>query len=115
VSEGRRIEADPVLPSQQDRTRRYRTRQDAFVEVWREELVPMLQTIPHLRATTILSELQRRHPSRYPIGCCARCSGASRTGGQVMPAGQRYALPDSPARLAIEAIISRRVGPVPGR
>ena len=64
---GRRIEADhPVLPSQQDRTRRYRTRQDPFVEVWREELVPMLQTIPHLRATTILGELQRRHPGRYP-------------------------------------------------
>ena len=48
---GRRIEADPVLPSQQDRTRRYRTRQDPFVEVWREELVPMLQ---------------RRHPGCYP-------------------------------------------------
>ena len=63
---GRRIEADPALPSQQDRTRRYRTRQDPFVEVWREELVPMLQTIPHLRATTILGELQRRHPGRYP-------------------------------------------------
>ena len=63
---GRRIEADPVLPSQQDRTRRYRTRQDPFVEVWREELVPMLQTIPHLRATTILGELQHRHPGRYP-------------------------------------------------
>ncbi len=37
---GRRIEADPILPSQQGRTRRYRTRQDPFVEVWREELVP---------------------------------------------------------------------------
>ena len=63
---GRRIEANPVLPSQQGRVRRYRTRQDPFIEVWRDELVPMLQTIPHLRATTILSELQRRHPGRYP-------------------------------------------------
>ena len=63
---GRRIEADPILPSQQGRTRRYRTRQDPFVEVWREELVPLLQSIPHLRATTILGELQRRHPGRYP-------------------------------------------------
>ncbi len=26
----------------------------------------MLQTIPHLRATTILGELQRRYPGRYP-------------------------------------------------
>ena len=63
---GRRIDAAPILPSQRDRTRRYRTRQDPFVEVWREELVPMLQAIPHLRATTILSELQRRYPGRYP-------------------------------------------------
>ena len=54
------------MPSQQGRIRRYRTRQDPFIEVWRAELVPTLQTIPHLRATTILSELQRRHPGRYP-------------------------------------------------
>jgi transposase InsO family protein len=63
---GRRIGADPVLPSQRDRTRRYRTRQDPFVEVWREELVPMLQAMPSLRATTLLEELQQHHPGRYP-------------------------------------------------
>src|SRR6202158_2776059 len=63
---GRRVGTDPVLPSQQDRTRRYRTRQDPFAEVWREELVPMLQAIPSLRATTLLEELQRHHPGRYP-------------------------------------------------
>src|ERR1700745_1422953 len=63
---GRRIGTDPVLPSQRDRTRRYRTRQDPFAEVWREELVPMLQAIPSLRATTLLEELQRHHPGRYP-------------------------------------------------
>src|ERR1700740_1564248 len=63
---GRRIGTDPVLPSQRDRTRRYRTRQDPFAEVWREELVPMLQAIPSLRATTLLEELQQHHPGRYP-------------------------------------------------
>ena len=63
---GRRFEADPVLPSQQDRIRRSRTRQEPFVEVWCEELVQTLQTIPHLRATTILAELQRRHPGPLP-------------------------------------------------
>src|SRR3984893_6138703 len=63
---GRRSWAEPVLPSQRDRTRRYRTRQDPFAEVWREELVPMLQAIPSLRATTLLEELQRHHPGRYP-------------------------------------------------
>jgi hypothetical protein len=63
---GRRIDGSPVLPSQRDRTRRYRTRQDPFAEVWREELVPMLTAVPSWRATTLLEELQRRHPARYP-------------------------------------------------
>ncbi len=63
---GRRIEKAPILPSQRDRTRRYRTRQDPFAEVWRAELVPMLIGMPSLRATTLLEELQRRHPARYP-------------------------------------------------
>lgn len=55
-----------MLPSQRDRTRRYRPRQDPFAEVWRAELVPMLTAMPSLRATTLLEELQRRHPVRYP-------------------------------------------------
>ena len=55
-----------MLPSQRDRTRRYRTRQDPFAEVWRAELAPMLAAMPSLRATTLLEELQRRHPARYP-------------------------------------------------
>jgi DNA replication protein DnaC/transposase InsO family protein len=63
---GRRIEKASILPSQHDRTRRYRTRQDPFAEVWREELVPMLTAMPSLRATTLLEELQRHHPARYP-------------------------------------------------
>jgi hypothetical protein len=65
-STGRRIEHHPVLPSQRDRIRRYRTRADPFAEVWHEELVPMLRGMPSLRATTLLEELQRRHPGRYP-------------------------------------------------
>src|SRR5271163_698947 len=63
---GRRIDGSPVLPSQRDRTRRYLTRQDPFAEVWRTELVPMLTAMPSLRATTLLEELQRHHPARYP-------------------------------------------------
>ena len=39
---GRRIEADPALPSQRE-ARRYRTRLDPFAEVWLDELVPMLE------------------------------------------------------------------------
>src|SRR6266404_9308883 len=63
---GRRVGAAGVLPSQQDRTRRYRTREDPFAAVWRQELVPLLQAMPGLRATTLLEELQRQHPGGYP-------------------------------------------------
>ncbi len=62
---GRRVDENAVLPSQKNRIRRYRTRQDPFVEVWRDDLVPMLTAMPALRATTILEELRRRHPGRY--------------------------------------------------
>ena len=84
---GRRIDGSPVLPSQRDRTRRYRTRQDPFAEVWREELVPLLTAVPSLRATTLLEELQRRHPAAIPTGCCARCNVGWRIGGR--PRGRK--------------------------
>ena len=62
----RRIEAAPVLPSQRDQKPRGRTRPDPLADVWRSELVPMLRAHPHLRATTLLEDLQRRYPERYP-------------------------------------------------
>jgi hypothetical protein len=60
----------------------------------------MLQTIPHLRATTILSELQRRHAGRYPdrllrslqsrIGGRPRAPSASSSSARsTRPAGKR--------------------------
>jgi len=62
----RRIEAAPVLPSQRGKRPRGRTRPDPLAEVWRSELVPMLRAHPHVRATTLLEDLQRRYPERYP-------------------------------------------------
>lgn len=62
----RRIEATPVLPSQRDRKPRGRTRPDPLTDVWLSELAPMLRANPHVRATTLLEDLQRRHPERYP-------------------------------------------------
>lgn len=64
----RRLEADPLLPSQRGRGPRRRTRPDPLVGVWAEEIVPLLRHVPYLRATTVLEELQRRHPERYPDG-----------------------------------------------
>jgi len=64
---GRRIERLPGLPSQKQ-PRRYRTRPDPFAEVWLAEVAPVLQSAPHLRATAVLEELQRRYPGRFPDG-----------------------------------------------
>jgi hypothetical protein len=64
---GRRIESDPDFPSQRP-PRRYRTRPDPFAEVWQTELVELLEASPHLRATAVFEELQRRHPGQFPDG-----------------------------------------------
>jgi transposase InsO family protein len=63
----RRIDRAPAMPSQRP-SRRYRTRADPFADVWLTDLAPLLEADPHLRATTLLEELQRRHPGRFPDG-----------------------------------------------
>lgn len=60
----RRIEADPVLPSQKPR-RRWRSRADPLAEVWESEVVPLLAADPGLLGTTVLGYLQDRHPGRF--------------------------------------------------
>src|SRR3954464_10791843 len=64
-STARRVEAAPLLPSQRP-PRQYRTRVDPFQEVWRAQVVPLLGGIRGIRATTVLADLQRWPPSRYP-------------------------------------------------
>ena len=66
-STGRRVEKASVLPSQRP-PRQYRTRADPFHEVWRQDVVPLLEKVPAIRATTVLEELQRLHPGRFPDG-----------------------------------------------
>jgi hypothetical protein len=63
----RRLEALESLPSQRP-PRRWRTRKDPLADVWEAELLPLLQTEPHLSAVTLLEELQRRHPGDYGPG-----------------------------------------------
>jgi hypothetical protein len=64
---GRRVETNPILPSQRE-PRQYRTRPDPFAEVWRTDLIPLLESVPHIRATSLLEELRRRHPDRFGDG-----------------------------------------------
>ena len=43
----------------------WKTRTDPFMDVWQNELVPLLTTSPKLEARTLLEELQRRHEGQY--------------------------------------------------
>jgi hypothetical protein len=45
--------------------RQWRTRPDPLAGVWEAELLPLLQTSPHLNGVTLSEELQRRHPGEY--------------------------------------------------
>jgi len=61
---GRRIEqGQSGLPRHR---RMWRTRKDPFALVWESELVPLLKCSPKLQALTLLEELQRRYPGKYP-------------------------------------------------
>jgi transposase InsO family protein len=51
-------------PSQVRQSRQYRTRADAFADVW-DEIVPFLESEPEVEATTLLDYLSERYPHRF--------------------------------------------------
>jgi transposase InsO family protein len=65
-STGHRIKKGHRTLMSQRLPRQYRTRVDPFQEVWRSEVVPLLERAPDIRATTVLEELQRLHPGCFP-------------------------------------------------
>jgi transposase InsO family protein len=56
-----RIEKDPRLPSQR-KAPRERRRPDPLGDIFKAEVVPMLQASPGLRSVAIFEEMMRRHP-----------------------------------------------------
>lgn len=48
------------------KSRRWKTRQDPFEEVWLRELVPLLQNEPNLAPITLLEYLQSKYSGHYP-------------------------------------------------
>lgn len=64
VRSARRLESTDKLPSQRG-SRTWRTRVDPFESVWQSQIVPLLEATPALTATTLLEEMQRRHPGQY--------------------------------------------------
>ena len=61
----RRIEHDGKLPSQTPR-RYWRSRPDPFADVWESEVVPLLRSVPKLKAITLLRKLQEDYTERFP-------------------------------------------------
>jgi hypothetical protein len=55
------------LPSQTQKKRSWRTREDPFVEVWETDVIPLLDSDEEgvLQATTVLAELQARHEGKF--------------------------------------------------
>ena len=62
---GYRIENDPRLPSQKKAPRR-RRRPDPLEGVWEQEILPMIEATPDLRAVAVFEEIVRRHPEIAP-------------------------------------------------
>ena len=60
-----RIEADPRPPSQK-RKPRGRRRPDPLAGIFEEEIVPLLEASPGLRAVALYEEMMRRHPELSP-------------------------------------------------
>ena len=63
----RRIDGALTLPSQNPR-RYWRSRPDAFAQVWDSEVVRLLKGAPKLMAITLLRKLQDDHPGQFPDG-----------------------------------------------
>ena len=62
---GRRIEADPRLPSQKAAERPLRRQvADPLGGLWESDILPLLSSRPGVRPVTVLEEMQRRHPDR---------------------------------------------------
>jgi hypothetical protein len=59
-----------LFPSQRHKPHTWRTRKDPFAEVFGSELVPLLAEDSRgvLEATTLLAELNRRHPGQFSEG-----------------------------------------------
>ncbi len=70
VRTARKWERGGLLPSESQPARTWRTRADAFEDVWESELVPLLQRDAErvLQATTLLEWLEERYPGRFVPG-----------------------------------------------
>lgn len=64
---GRKYLGGRRLPSELERTRHWRTRQDPYAEVW-GSICELLKPNPELEAKTLLDWLQEQHPQKFSEG-----------------------------------------------
>ena len=62
---GRTLEKERISPSQREK-KEWRRRQDPFVRVWDEVIVPLLEASPFLTGIGLLEHLQDLYPGDYP-------------------------------------------------
>ncbi len=62
---GQRIESGHAA-LWENKEREWRTRKDAFAEVWESEIEVQLKKAPELSPTTLFEALQEKYPGRYP-------------------------------------------------
>lgn len=61
---GREIESGERRPG--DMVRSWQTREDPLLNVWEDDLVPLLSKTPELTPITLLELLQQNYPEQYP-------------------------------------------------
>ena len=74
-----RIEADPGRSSEK-RKPRGRRRPDPLAGIFEEEIVPLLEANPGLRAVALYEEMMRCHPELHRGAADARAAGAGLEG-----------------------------------
>ncbi len=92
------------MPSERKPARHWRTRKDAFEEVWAKEVVPLLQvdTKGVLEGTTVLSWLRAQHPGTYELGQLRTVQRRLRH--TVIYPGSHYVTPHDHLKRAIAGI-----------
>ena len=63
---GYRINKDSRLPSEKIKVKRARRRPDPLAGIFEEQVVPMLENCPNLRAVSVYEELMRLNPQLEP-------------------------------------------------
>jgi hypothetical protein len=97
------------LQSEPKELRNYRTRPDAFANVWLEVEKPLDRDVV-IEAETIFGHLCRQHPGKFGrlLTNCVRAGGKSKCGRRSRGSREKFSFPQA-ARLAISRKVIPRI------